>query len=211
VVHAELLGQQQSVPPIRALGPPSATQLLCPRGMLSLDQQGLWLADEMLRAVPGHPLRPAHVRFQSAGGLDIIRVPHHGAARSRTHSLGSLADVEQSDIVSRVRALHDLLQREEITAARKMLDLIPLSALEDPAINRLRRALAPPTARSSQRKDGERTQTFAWLRQHAREYRGQWVAVGEDGLIAAAPTLKELRERLRSLAVPAEQSLIHKL
>jgi hypothetical protein len=33
-----------------------------------------------------------------------------------------------------------------------------------------------------------------WLRNHAEQYRGQWVAVSSGQLLGAAPTLSELRE-----------------
>lgn len=110
-----------------------------------------------------------------------------------------------------VTSVRDLLQKEQILAARRLLDLVPVAELQEPALDRLRRALAPPTVRSSQRKDGDRTQTFAWLRQHGHDYRGQWVAIGETGLIAAAATLKELRAQLQSVDTAADQPLIHKL
>lgn len=210
MVHAQLLGHQQNVP-TRAIAYAPAVCLPSSQGILSLGQQGGWQADEVLRAMPTDLLRPADVRFPGTGGLDIVRVPHHGTTTFHARLPGSSADIQQPDLVSRVTALRELLRKEQIVAARKMLDLISIPTLEEPAINRLRRALAPPTAQSSQRKDTERTQTFAWLREHCREYHGQWVAVGEGGLVAAAPTLKELRKRLQLLEISAEQPLIHKL
>lgn len=118
--------------------------------------------------------------------------------------------MQQRDLVSRVTAIRDLLQREQVSAARRLLELIPAEAFEEPGIGDLRRALTPPTVRPSARKDIDRTRAYEWLRQHAHERKGQWVAVGDDGLIASALTLKDLREQLRTLA-PPRQPLIHKL
>lgn len=114
------------------------------------------------------------------------------------------------DTQTAVTAIRDLMQREHVSAARRLLDLIPVGASEEPAITRLRRALMQPTVRPSIRKDTDRTRAYEWLRQHAREYRAQWVAVAEDGLVAAAPTLKQLRQQLEALG-PMQQPLIHKL
>ena len=118
--------------------------------------------------------------------------------------------IQQQDVVSRVTAIRDLMQKEQISAARRLLGMIPVGAPEEAAVARLRRALTPPTVRPAGRKDTERRHAYQWLRQHGHEHKGQWVAVGEGGLIASAPTLKALREQLRALS-PAEQPLIHKL
>ncbi len=118
--------------------------------------------------------------------------------------------MQRQDVVSHVTAIRDLIQRGQVSVARRLLDLIPVGASEEPTIARLRRALMPPTARPSIRKDTDRTHAYEWLRQHAREYRGQWVAVAEDGLVAAAPTLKQLRQQIEALR-PMQQPLIHKL
>jgi hypothetical protein len=118
--------------------------------------------------------------------------------------------IQQQDVVSRVTAIRDLMQKEQISAARRLLEMIPIGTPEEAAVARLRRALTPPTVRPSGRKDTERHHAYQWLLRHGHEHKGQWVAVGEGGLIASAPTLKALREQLRALA-PAEQPLIHKL
>ena len=118
--------------------------------------------------------------------------------------------MQQRDFVSHVTAIRDLVRREQIGAARRLLDLLPASAMKERAVARLRRALTPPTVRPSGRKDHDHRRAYQWLRQHGREYQGQWVAVTEAGIVAAAPTLKQLRAQLRDLA-PGEQPLIHKL
>lgn len=193
-----------------------------------LGQHGRWAVDQVpAGAAPRDTLVASHlgkcqgtasfdidmlgVPRHGVTSFDVIRVPYQGQAEFHLHPLASLAGLQNPDIVSRVMAIRDLLQKGHIAAARKLLDLIPVGALEQPAINRLRRALTPPTVRPSERKDTERRQAFAWLRQHAHEYRGQWVAVGDSGLIAATTTLKELRQQLRSLEPAAQQPLIHKL
>ena len=41
-----------------------------------------------------------------------------------------------------------------------------------------------------------RDEEFGWLREHAHEYAGQWIALDGNRLLAAAPRLKDLRGRL---------------
>jgi hypothetical protein len=60
---------------------------------------------------------------------------------------------------------------------------------------------APPVVKRSALKDRPRDVEFAWLREHAREYPGQWLAVDGATLVGAAPRFKDL---LASLS-PAER------
>jgi hypothetical protein len=116
----------------------------------------------------------------------------------------------RTDIASFVSVIRDLIEREQIAIARRTLEATPIGLSEDPAMRRLRRVLAMPTTRAIARSDVDRGRAYEWLRQHGHQHRGRWVAVGEDGLLAAATTLRELRERLRASA-PAVAPLIHKL
>lgn len=119
------------------------------------------------------------------------------------------AHVQHPDHVSRVVVVRDLVRRERISAARKILDSVPAD-FDGPEIRRLRRMLTPPVVRFSERRDVDRRREFAWLREHASEYKGQWIAIDEHRLVAAAPTLRELRARLRELKLD-RVPLLHRL
>jgi hypothetical protein len=60
---------------------------------------------------------------------------------------------------------------------------------------------APAVVRRSTLKDRPRDVEFAWLREHAREHSGQWLAVDGATLLGAAPRLKDLLATL----TPAER------
>jgi len=61
--------------------------------------------------------------------------------------------------------------------------------------------LAPPRARLAGKATGRsRRSEQAWLREHAQDYKGQWVALRGDMLIAAGRLLQEVRERARKAA-----------
>lgn len=61
-------------------------------------------------------------------------------------------------------------------------------------LQRAARVLAPPVVRRSQTPHiKELAATQEWFHKHAGSYRGQWVAVREGKLLAAAASLKELR------------------
>lgn len=82
---------------------------------------------------------------------------------------------------------------------------------DDPRVQYWARVLTPPrvlptpeTHRHTRPLDRER----AWLRQHAREYPGCWLAVYEDELVAADPDLGAVLSEARR-ALGDEKVLLH--
>jgi len=63
------------------------------------------------------------------------------------------------------------------------------------------RAAGPATGRPRRREE-------SWLRRHAREYQGQWVALLGDRLIAASPRFSEVRQSVRAVGC-ASDVLLH--
>jgi hypothetical protein len=214
VTSTGLLGQPQTLLGTRTAARAAAAQFSYLTRALPLVEQDVQSA---VRAIlSGSYARSTRI-MPLSGVFDIDIVPTivnqpggHVALVVRRQHAHSTAALQEPDVLSRLTAIRDLIQKDHILTARRMLDLIPAAASEEPAVARLRRVLTPPTVRPSARTDVSRSQAYEWLRRHAHEHRGRWVALGEDGLIASAPTLKELRTRLETLA-PAQQPLIHKL
>lgn len=158
--------------------------------------------------------RFGHPQLRGIGGLSSYAsqalAENFVAVDVRRHAPPSLAESQGRDRVSHVAALRELIKKEHISEARRMLEALPIRATEEPAITRLRRLLSPPDVRRSERRDFDRHREYRWLREHARGYRGQWVALDEDRLIAAAPTLRELRAHLRQLRLD-RAPLLHRL
>jgi predicted HTH domain antitoxin len=64
---------------------------------------------------------------------------------------------------------------------------------EDEWIVRAERVMAVPEAHYVEREPvSDPRADWRWLDEHAREYRGQWVALKDGGLVAAAPSLSAL-------------------
>jgi hypothetical protein len=83
------------------------------------------------------------------------------------------------------------------------LDLVPLARElvqqgsrvfpDDTRLQQVTAVLAPPVAIETRPAQGlslDASQT--WLKEHASQYKGQWIAVQEGTLLGAAPTLKDL-------------------
>ena len=109
-----------------------------------------------------------------------------------------------------VMAVRELIETEQISTARHMLDAAPAYVLGDPLVARLRSVLAPPVVKRLQKRDVDRSQEYEWLRAHGREYRGRWVALSGGNLVASALTLQELQQQLRSTHV-LHPPLLHRV
>lgn len=130
---------------------------------------------------------------------------------SRQHRLTRAANDEE-----RIRenltycVVRDLIEREKIGRARELLAALPLEYLNDPLVFRLLKTLARPTVRRSEKHDTDRQKDFNWLRDHAQEYRGQWVALHEGQLITTAATLKELSQKVKTFRL-SHPPLLHRI
>lgn len=122
--------------------------------------------------------------------------------------------VEESDrektIVPYLGLLRNLIETNRVPGARRLLEVLPLHIRDHSSIRKLRAVLALPTVKRMLKKDVDRGREYEWLRTEGHKYRGQWVALNENGLVASAPTLQELRDRLKTLMLP-RRPLLHRV
>lgn len=109
-----------------------------------------------------------------------------------------------------VRRIRELVAQERLLEARELLEKALLDDRDNPELQRLQVVLAPPEVTRIDLKDQDRTKELQWIATHGKEYRGQWIAVLGDSLVAHAPSLKELRVDLEKL--PDNRTpLIHRI
>jgi|SRR6185295_11747475 len=111
---------------------------------------------------------------------------------------------DQPDVERQIRAL---LAEGQIWEAQQLLKSVGDDVPVDP---KLREVLAPPRIRRIPEKGFDRSAEFHWLKTKAELYRGKWVALLGDELIASAETLKDLLVRVNELA-PARKPLVHRI
>jgi hypothetical protein len=107
-------------------------------------------------------------------------------------------------------AVRGLIESERLTAARRVLNAAPSYILSDPLVVRLRSILAPPVVNRVDKRDVDRSREYEWLRTEGYKYRGRWVALEDNHLLASAPSLRELRESLKAMAL-ARPPLLHRV
>jgi hypothetical protein len=117
---------------------------------------------------------------------------------------------ERTPLETTYRVVLSLMEREQITLARKALDALPLGRLDHPMIFRLRKMLAVPTTKTSQKRDIDRAQDYQWIRNYAQDYRGKWVALDNGRLLATASSLRELLDCVKALHLESPP-LVHQI
>lgn len=102
-----------------------------------------------------------------------------------------------------------LLSSQRIQDARDILqrgaDLHP----KDKKIAHLLRAISPGRVTTVEGTAPNRSREAAWIRRNGDKYRGQWVAVNGDDLIATATSLKTLLEKLKRRNGNGNSPLVH--
>jgi hypothetical protein len=108
--------------------------------------------------------------------------------------------------VPRIRRL--LEERADIRGARRLLAEAREHGSLEPELEEFEKLLAPPTYKLTPAEGLDRSSELQWLREHAKEYRGQWVAVLQDRLLAHSPILREVTRHLEEVA-PGAPALLH--
>lgn len=120
-------------------------------------------------------------------------------SRSLLSDLPSDTFQNDREIVLYTQAIKQALQTEQVRAARNIFTAIPSNLAVDPKLTSIGRLLALPIVHVTMKRDTDRTLEFNWLRTEGHKYRGLWVAVENDRLLVTAPTLKALRDQLKSM------------
>lgn len=108
-------------------------------------------------------------------------------------------------------AVHELLDNASPTWAQRAAAEGHSRFPDHQELERLCRLLTLPPARvipSDGRKKRDSRKIYRWLDENEIHYRGQWIAVNEDGLMASAPTLQELLRKIEEIGQD-DNSLIH--
>jgi hypothetical protein len=97
-------------------------------------------------------------------------------------------DREPSDLAVGMEHLRSLLERQDIPGARAWIERLQQRWPDAPQVQRFAHTLAPPEVTVvHDAPKPSRSREHQWLRDHAREYPGCWLAVSGDALVAADP------------------------
>jgi len=110
------------------------------------------------------------------------------------------AEAALTDAAAYVAAIRAAFLEEAHLRARELAAEGHQCFPDDPELARYACVLAPPKVlRADLPPDPSGTLDILWLREHVDEYRGQWIALKDGQLVAHAPSVRELKEKLPSL------------
>jgi len=139
-----------------------------------------------------HPATAGHFRARRAAIRSApARQPfiHFNASRSSTRGAQPFPLIEH---------VKRLLQQQKIRDARHALELGSIWYPESRQVAKLLQAISPGRASPTDHVTNGRERETVWIRQHGHKYRGQWIALDEDHLIAFESTLKGLLAKIVS-------------
>lgn len=133
---------------------------------------------------------------------DRITAERSSMQRGGQHQASGLADILPFPYLALLRSY---VEQGRILDAQNILsvagDLIPQDS-------KIRKALAPPRVKKSEKRYVDRSEEFRWLKRNSSQYRGKWVALSGKHLVHQADSFKELVEHLDTLAM-LNKPLIH--
>jgi hypothetical protein len=120
------------------------------------------------------------------------------------------ARAPQTDISSSyVDRIREHVERDEVAAARRLVAEALREGSTEPGLAHWAEVLAPAKVLGSHPATGSDLEAeIRCLNEHAGDYKGQWVAVLGEKLLAHAETLDELRKQITQLALPT-RPLVH--
>jgi hypothetical protein len=148
------------------------------------------------KRVAARPSKPS--TGQSAATATTQRLDSVGevTASAAAHELGETEN--RQEVESALVPLRGLLEEGEEEGARQLVDRLLEQWPDSPRLQHLARVLAPPTVRvRTDLKPVDRSRERAWLRAHAHEYPGCWIAVLGDQLVAADRELDVVLRKMK--------------
>ena len=97
--------------------------------------------------------------------------------------------------------------RDACITLQRGIDLHP----NDKKIAHLLRAISPGQVTKIKGTAPNRSREVAWIRRHGNKYRGQWVAINGDDLLATATSLNTLLEEIQRRNDKGNSPFIHYL
>lgn len=134
------------------------------------------------------PIRLGPFGNQSASEMSVVPLARPPGGGVFPASQSAATDpVESTQIFVR-----QLLEQDDVEAARKVLDSVARSVVNRGWAPQLRDVVAAPTVTPVLVLDVDRSADFEWIRANGPRYPGRWVAVDDGQLLASAATLRDL-------------------
>lgn len=125
-----------------------------------------------------------------------------------TNSKFSTSGAQSFQLIEHARRF---LRQQRIRDARHTLELGSIWYPEDRQIAKLLRTISPGRVSPTDQTSPDREKETAWIKQHGHKYRGLWIALDKDRLIAFASTLEDLLANISSEHNPGKSAFVQYL
>lgn len=174
-------------------------------------QQATRRADRLLDYPAGNQARFAFsaLRRHAQRGLQLSAQLSH--VTGRLQRAAAFSQPEAIDHAPFASFVAEFVAANRVTDARALLAAVPMDQRLKGDLRAWLVALAEPKARSRVEAvpDDDRSD-LEWLRRHASDYAGRWVAIRRGALVAAAESLRDVL-RIVDSSGSRESVLVHKL
>ena len=109
------------------------------------------------------------------------------------------SDPDPEDLEGALRRLRRLVETSEVPEARRYVKELAVRWPDDERVHHWDRVLEPPRVLPARGKVARSFRDdWGWMREHAHEYPGCWIAVHGKQLIAADPDPQVVRDAVRA-------------
>ncbi len=116
----------------------------------------------------------------------------------------------EPDTRSYAERIRELVEQDRVGAARKLVAEALENGEHDEDLLQWQRVLAPARFLGlSNELDPDRTPEMRWVAAHREEYRGQWVAVAGDRLVAHSEDIQEVYSAAKAVTLNRRPLLLY--
>jgi hypothetical protein len=116
----------------------------------------------------------------------------------------------EPDTRSYAERIRELVEQDHVGAARKLVAEALENGEHGEELLQWQRVLAPARFLGfSDELDPDRTPEMNWVTAHREEYRGQWVAVAEDRLVAHSEDIQEVYSAAKAVKLNRRPLLLY--
>ena len=122
----------------------------------------------------------------------------------------ALRKPQEEETRSYTERIRDLIEQDCVGGARKLLAEALARGEQEPDFPILQSVLGPAKfLRFTDELEPDRTPEYQWLATHGKNYRGQWVALAEDRLLAHSAEIREVDSALKTMALSRRPLMLY--
>jgi hypothetical protein len=122
----------------------------------------------------------------------------------------ALRKPQEEETRSYTERIRDLIEQDCVQGARKLLAEALARGEQEPDFPILQSVLGPAKfLRFTDELEPDRTPELQWLATHGKDYRGQWVALAEDRLLAHSTEIREVDSAVKTMILSRRPLMLY--